>query len=1057
MRKILTHFIKYPAAVNMIILGFVILGVVGMFSMKSSFFPLQDSKIININIVYPGASPQEMEEGIVLKIEDNLRGLLGVDRFTSSSKENSASIRVEAEKGYNIDILLADVKNAVDKVPSFPTEMEPPVVSKDENLTSAIDLVVVGKEGVNLSSLKTKARSIETELRNIDGISQVSITGFPDEEINIAVKEEVLRSYGLTFSDLAQAVSKTNILVTGGSIKTSDEDYLIRVKNRGYYAQNLENTVVKSKADGSRIYLRDVAEVTDRFSETPDRSYYNGSQSIQITVKTTNSEDLIDAVDKTRAYVEKYNTLEQATQLAVVSDRSITIRQRTELLMRNGLQGIGLVLLFLSIFLRPRLAGWVAFGLPISFLGMFMLVDFFDVTINVLSLFGMIIVIGILVDDGIVISENIFHHYQKGKNPIRAAIDGTLEVVPAITSAILTTMIAFSMFFFLEGRIGEFFAEVTVVVMLTLGFSLLEAFIILPAHVAHSKALTSDQKTYRINVWGDKIMDFMREKLYLPVLRWSLSNSPIAFAIMVASLMLTIGALQGGIIRGTFFPNVASDKINVTLAMPQGVNPLETDSIITAIEERVWEVNEEYTAMQSDSAQIIQNVIKKVGPGTANASLVVNLLPGELRDEYITSSAISQSLYELVGDVPQAESFAIDGGSIFGGKPVSVSLLSNNVDELKAAKADLKNELKSNPLLRDVTDNDPAGIKEIRLTLKEKAHNLGFKIGDIMAQVRAGFNGLQVQRFQRGQDEIIVWVRYDLEGRSSIRDLDQMRILSPSGNRIPVSELVNYSIERGDISINHLDGKREIRIDADLKDPKTSASDVVASIRENFMPDLIMRYPGVTALYEGQNREAQKTTGSAGAVIPIILLLIYLVIGFTFRSFSQPLLLLFMIPFALVGVGWGHWIHDFPVNILSLLGVIALIGIVVNDGLVFISKFNGYLKEGMPHREALITAGSSRFRAIFLTSLTTIAGLSPLIFETSTQAQFLIPMAISIAYGIGIGTILTLVLLPMLLQFSNWVKVNGIWFWEGEKPTPEEVERAVQELKSEKMIDEGLV
>lgn len=1050
MRTLISHFIKYPVAVNVTILGFFILGLVGMFGMRSSFFPLQDSKFVNISVIYPGASPEEMEEGVVLKIEDNLRGLLGVDRFTSSSRENSASISVEATKGYDIDVLLADVKNAVDKVPSFPSEMEPPVIAKQETLTNAVSLVVTAKEGIDLPALKIKAREVESELRNIDGISQVTISGFPDEEINIAIKEEVLRNYGLSFDDVARAVRNTNILVTGGSIKTHEEDYLIRVKNRSYYAQNLENTVVRSLPDGGRVYLKEIATVEDRFSETPDRSFFNGSPSITIDIRTTNTEDLIDAADKTLVYINDYNEREQATELSVTRNSSITIKQRTELLFKNGLQGILLVLLLLSIFLRPRLAAWVAFGLPISFMGMFMLVDFFDVTINVLSLFGMIIVIGILVDDGIVIAENIFHHYEKGKNRVQAAIDGTLEVVPAITSAILTTVIAFSMFFFLDGRVGEFFGEVAVVVILTLGFSLLEAFVILPAHVAHSRALTKNQKAYKFNIWGDKAMNWMRDTLYLPVLRWCLKNSPIAFAIMIAVLMFTVGAMKGGMIRGTFFPVIASDQVHINLTMPQGINPMITDSIINMVEQRVWEINEEFTSTQTDNQQVVENVVRQVGPGTAAASLTINLLPGELRDA--ASTDIASRIFEHVGPVPQAESLVIDAGSNFGGKPVSISLLSYNVEELKAAKEELKKELRLDPLLRDVSDNDPSGIKEIRLSLKDKAYNLGLTLNDLMSQVRSGFNGLQVQRFQRGQDEIIVWVRYDREGRSSIRDLEEMRILSPQGARIPLTELADYRIERGEISINHLNGKREIRIDADLKNPKESAAAIVNRLREEVIPDMQTRYDGLSALYEGQNREAEKVSTSAVKVVPIILLLIYLVIAFTFRSFSQPILLLIMIPFAFIGVGWGHWIHDFPVNILSLLGIIALIGIVVNDGLVFISKFNRYLKSGLSYKEAILQAGHSRFRAIFLTTITTIAGLSPLIFETSRQAQFLIPMAISIAYGIGIATVLTLIMLPMLLQFSNWAKVHLIWFWEGERPTSEEVERAVKELEAEEMM-----
>lgn len=1047
MKKLIGYFITYPVAVNTIILGVLVLGVLGMKSMRSSFFPLQDSKFIRISVAYPGASPEEMEEGVVLKIENNLKGLLGVDRFTSSSSENTASITVEAEQGYDVDVLLADVKNAVDKVPSFPTEMEPPVVAKQETLTEAISMVITG-EGVDLRILKEMARQVETEVRNLDGISQVEISGFPTEEISIDLNEATLRSYGLSFTEVANAVAQSNILVTGGSVKTQEEEYLIRVRNRSYYAPELENIVIRMDEQGREIQLKDIALVRDTWSETPERGYFNGMPAVTIQVSTTNNEDLVGAAQSTLAYIENFNATNQNLRLEVTRDASITIIQRTELLLKNGLQGIALVLFFLSLFLRPRLAGWVAFGLPVSFLGMFVFVNMLDVTINVLSLFGMIIVIGILVDDAIVIAENIFHHYQdKGKNRIQAAIDGTMEVMPAIFSAILTTIIAFSTFFFLEGRVGEFFAEVTVVVMLTLGFSLFEAFIILPSHIAHSKVLTKDQKKYRFNEWGDRAMDWMRTRIYMPVLRKALAYKPISFALLIAALMLSFAAMRGGTIRSTFFPVIASDRISVNLTMPQGVNPEVTDSLISIVEQRAWEVNEEFSAKQSEGLQVVENIRKEVGPGTANASLYINLLPGESRD--FTATEIAGALFEKVGVFPSAESLVIDGGSNFGGKPVSVSLLGNDIAELKAAKEELKVILEENPLLRDIGDNDPEGIKEIELVLKDRAYSLGLNLNDVIRQVRAGFNGQQVQRFQRGEDEIIVWVRFDREGRSEIGDLENMRILTNSGARIPLSELVDYSIARGDVVINHLDGKREIRIDADLKDPKESASAIVDEIREVHVPYLKSKYPSISALYEGQNREAAKTGDSAARTFPIILLLIYVVIAFTFRSFSQPLLLIVMIPFAFIGVGWGHWIHDFPVNILSLLGIIALIGILVNDGLVFIAKFNNYLKEGETYEQAILHAGESRFRAIFLTSITTIAGLSPLIFETSRQAQFLIPMAISIAYGIAIATVLTLIMLPMLLSLSNQMKVHALWLWEGKRPSRESVERAIKEIESE--------
>jgi len=449
MRKVILHFIKYPVAVSVLIVGFVLLGMMGASSLKSSFFPLNESRNINININYPGASPAEMEEGIVLKIEDNLKGLVGVDRFTSTSSENFASIRVEVIKGYDVSAVLDDIKNAVDKVPSFPVGMEPPIISKDIFRTEAISFVLSG-ENVSLRSLKEMGRKIESDIRGIDGISQIEMSGFPDEEIEIAVNDDQLRTFSLTFQEVANAVSANNILSSGGSIKTAQEEFLIRVKNRSYYGRELDFVVVKALDNGNKVYLKDVAEVRDKWSENPNRSYYDGAPSINFQVNSTNSEDLIEVAEKTLKYISGYNEIHRNVRLDVTRDASQTIIERTKLLTKNALQGMVLVLFFLALFLKPRLAFWVAFGLPISFLGMFMFAGYFGVTINVLSLFGMIIVIGILVDDGIVIAENIYHHHEKGSPPIKAAIDGTLEVMPAIVSAILTTLIAFSTFFFLK-------------------------------------------------------------------------------------------------------------------------------------------------------------------------------------------------------------------------------------------------------------------------------------------------------------------------------------------------------------------------------------------------------------------------------------------------------------------------------------------------------------------------------------------------------------------------------------------------------------------------------
>jgi len=774
MRKIIAYFIRYHVAVNIFIIAIFAFGIIGLLSLKSSFFPLTDSKIINISITYPGASPQEIEEGIVLQIEDNLKGLKGVDRVTSVSRENSGTITVEIQKGENIDFMLLEVKNAVDRVPSFPTGMEPLIVAKQEEVRQTISFAVNGKD-IPLATLKQIARQIENDLRTIDGISQIELSGYPQEEIEIAVNETSLLAYNLTFNEVSQAVSASNILVTGGNIKTDAEEYLIRANNRNYYGDELSNIVIKASNDGKTIRLKDVAVIRDRFAETPNATYFNQQLSVNITITSTNSEDLISSADKVKEYIEGYNQKYNNVRLDIVRDLSITLNQRTELLTKNAIAGMLLVLLFLSLFLNTRVAFWVAFGLPISFLGMFIFAGQFDVTINVLSLFGMIIVVGILVDDGIVVGENIYQHYEKGKSPIQAAIDGTMEVIPPVVSAIITTLLAFSLFLFLDSRIGEFFGEVSIIVILTLSVSLVEALIILPAHLAHSKALRKMEvekhpskikrffaKMREVNKMGDRFMRYLRDRIYSPTLSFVLKFKILALSIFIVLLILTFGAIGGGIIGVTLFPSIASDTVSIELNMPNGTNVKVTDSIISMIEEKSFIVNKEFTEeyLKGSDKQLFENTILSLN-SSSSARLQINLLPGEERPDAINTSLVANRLRELVGPVVGVERLIFGSGGNFGGSPVSVSLLSNNISELKAAKLELKSFLESNPLLKDIEDNDPAGIKEIRLELKENAYLLGLDLRTVMSQVRAGFFGAQAQRFQRGQDEIRVWVRYD--------------------------------------------------------------------------------------------------------------------------------------------------------------------------------------------------------------------------------------------------------------------------------------------------------
>ena len=1045
MKKLISYFIKYPIGVDVILIGFLIFGYLSYSALNTTFFPVVKSRIITIQVVFPGASPEEIEEGIISKIEENLKGTTGVERYTSICAENSGSVTVEVLKGYDPDLVIEDVKNAVNRVPSFPGGMEPIVIYKRENLTSAITFAISG-DGVDLKTLKSVAREVERDLITVPGISKIELSGFPEEEIEIAISEEALRAYDLTFQQVAAVVRGSNIDITGGTVKGKTEEIIIRAREKQYNAEALVNLEVKALPDGRIIRLKDLGSVRDRWSDNPNRSEMNGHPSVEINVQNTDQEDLLSTAEYIRGYIETFNAEHDNMHADVIRDFSITLNQRKDLLINNGIIGVLLVLILLTMFLNIRLAFWVAIGIPVSFAGMFILANLFGITINVISLFGMIVVIGILVDDGIVISENIFHRYEKGESLLMASLNGTLEVLPAVFSSVTTTIIAFSSFYFLDGRAGDFFSELAFIVMTTLAISLIEGLLFLPAHLAHSKLKRVEHKNL-IERTTDNIMNTMRNKMYAPSLRFFLKYRFMALMFFIGFLIVTIGAFRGGTIRAQFFPFIERDNLDISLSMPAGTREQITDKWLDQIEAAVMAVNEDYRNQREDSLDIVIAVEKKLGPTSYQGTINVILLDSETRGT--PSFEIQEAIRQKVGPIYEAENLSYGSAQAFG-KPVSISLLGRNADELTAAKNELKDAMMEFATLRDVIDNDREGVREIDISLKDKARLLGFTVQDVMSQVRSAFFGFEAQRIQRGRDEIKVWVRLKEEDRSSVFNLEELMIKAPDGGSYPLREIANYSIQRGVININHLDGQREIRIEADLSNPNESAPAILEELKTEILPPILEKYPSVVPLYEGQNREAMKTQQSSGKVLSTVLFLIILIITFTFRSLLQTIIIMLLIPLSFAGVAWGHFIHGMPMSILSFLGMVALIGIIVNDSLVLVSKFNSFIKDGMSFNDAIYQAGVSRFRAIFLTTVTTVAGLAPLIFERSFQAQFLKPMAVSIAYGISYATFLTLVVLPVLMSYVNDIRVGIKWLWTGEKPQKEDVEPAKQELHDER-------
>jgi len=1049
MRSVIRFFVKHVVLVNLCIFVILFFGTLAALNLQSSFFPEQQVRFINVQAVYPGASPIEMEESIVLKIEDNLAAVDGVKEITSRTEEDRTTITVEIETGIDPNQALQEIKNEVDRISTFPAGLEEITVSKQDQLNPAGQLVLRGD--VSVTALQDLADQIEDDLRKYENISRISIFGFNDPEIEISVSESALRSYGLTIDDVATAVAAENIRSTGGILRGSELEYRIRVEQRDYFATGFKDIPIITRPDGTIIRLSDVANVRDALEEGAQRVFLDRERAINITVNTTNNEDILVAAESIKEYIEEFNRGRSEVELILVDDSTKSLRDRISLLQKNGLLGAALVLLLLGMFLRIRLAFWVALSIPISLCGMFVLAIWYGLTINVISLFGMIIVIGILVDDGIVVGENIFQKYEEGLTPINAAVEGTMEVLSAVTSAIITTVLAFSFFFFIPGQLGEFFSDVAFVVSATLIISLIEVFIFLPAHLAHSKSLQNNSSNGGVQEKVANSIKRFRDRFYIPSYEFALRNITLVILCFLSLFVFTIASVSGGIIRTTFFPDIEENSITVSVMLTRAINVEYTERqgrrMVTAGER----LNKKYKERFNTEDNIIRNIEMRVGYETNELNMTYYLMASEERP--LRTSEIIADLREEVGPIPRVERVSYEGGSPFG-KPVAISLFSPNFDDLNRAADRLMNEMRNNPKLADVLDNRDDEEPEIHIELNDRAYALGLTTRMVSNQVRDAFFGNEVQRLQRGKNEVRVWVRYDINQRRSEADILNMEITAPGGSRHPLSELASLSYQQGLVAIYHRDGVREVLVEADVANNEVSAPDVLSNLENSVLPQIISAYPSINYTLQGEAQETGEVVGAMKTALPVLMILIFAVIVFTFKSVSQALVIMSIIPFGIIGAAWGHYIHGIPLGILSLLGIIALIGILVNDGLVLVTAFNDNLRKGMDVYEAMTEAGRSRFRPIILTTGTTAAGLAPLILDQSFQAQFLIPMAVSVAYGLLGATFILLILLPILLITASNIVRGFHWLWEGEWITLESVQPVMKDVKWEQENEE---
>ncbi|MEM7572415.1 MAG: efflux RND transporter permease subunit [Bacteroidota bacterium] len=1025
MRSTIKYFIEHPTVVNLCVLLIIGLGLMRLSQTQVTNFPKQRVRLVSVVVPYPGASPAEVERGVTTKIEENLEGIQGIDRVTSSSGENLASLIVELTENADPNTVLAEVKNAVDKINNFPQRAEAPVVEKVEVRDVALTLGLRGD--IPLDIKKDYADLIKDDLLSESAISRVIINGLPAEEISINIRENDLRKYNLSFSQVAAAVRAANLETFGGEIKTGEQNISIKANNQGFFARELQQITLLRQPDGSSIQLRDVADIQDQFADAPTANFLGDERIVSITAFCLTSENILEVAATARTYAETFNATHEGVELVTLEDGTLQVQDRISSMANNGLVGIILVLVVLALFLDRYLAFWVALKIPVAIIGMFLLAGIQDMTINVVSLFGFILVLGILVDDGVVIGENIYQWAKdKGVAPATAALEGTMEMLAPVLISLTTTAVAFSLFFFLPTQSGEFFGEMGFVVVAVLLVAMVESFLFLPAHLAHSRGLRADHKPSWIERQFDGLLRFLRDRIYLPVYqrmaigsRWL---SGLTLVLFIAALFGVFGLMGSGAVGFTFFPNLDDDIVFTELEVAPGTPTEITRQHLDELETAVWAVNEDYSKGRADGEQVVQTVEQITGPLPNQGKLRITFMGGEQRG--ISSFELTSAMRDRSPEIPYVENLAFGVGAttaVFG-KPVSFALYGRNMDQLRQAKDELKAVMQSNVDLKDITDNDQLGVQEIELTLKPDAEMLGLSLGQVMAQVRAGFFGEEVQRVQRGTDEVKIWVRYPLSGRTSESQLLDMRIQDGRGGSYLLAEIASVQRNVSSLSINHLEGQREIRLEANVANALVSAPAVIAALEAEAIPAILEKYPSISYSLEGQNRQSAKLQGAMGVVGPIIMLFIFGLIVLNFNSFSQAFIVFGLFPFALIGVILGHWIQGTPLNVFSFVGTIALIGVFVNNSLVFISTLNQRLQDGESWQSALQATAKSRFRPILLTTITTVAGLAPLLGSSSLGAQFLKGPAIAIAYGLSFGLFNVLLLLPALLHLTNGLR-----------------------------------
>ena len=1011
----------------------IIAGIFTLSRLRMEVFPDITIPIINVSVVYPGASPEDIEESICVKVEEQVQGINGLKRITSSSNEGYGSINIEVENGYDIDEVKDEVKSQVDAITSFPDDAEKPTIRSFDGQPEVITIAVHGH--VDEASLLNIAEKVRDEVSELPNITQTRL-GKKPREISIEISENTLQKYGISFDYVANKIRTSSMDVPGGAIETYDGEILIRSKGQAYTGEEFGIIPVLSLADGSTVFLRDIAEIVDGFQDVEYDIKFNSEPALLIRVYRTGEQNALDIADAVHGYIKKKNpVMPPGISLTTMKDESVILRGRIELLTENAYLGLGLVLIVLALFLKPKLAAWVSLGIPISFMGGFWLLPLFDVSINMISLFTFILVLGIVVDDAIVVGENIHIYLKRGLSGVDAALEGAYQVAKPVIFAVLTTMVTFSPMILVEGALGKIWKIIPVVTILVLMFSLIESLTILPAHLAHMKINEAKKKNRFSQWWSDIQMGihnwlqgFIKNK-YTPVLELALKNRGNTVAIAISIFILTVGLVASGFIRFNFFPPLEADIVIAGVEYPEGTPVSLTKVGLDQIEKSAYKLKDSLEVLYPEN-KIFINMVSTAGdqpiktqsargPGNLDATFfgshlaecVIELAPGEERP--ISTVEISKIWRELTGPIPGVKQVTFDSDLFTTGAPIEIQLSSVNREDLKAVTNSLKDKLQTYAGVFDIKDSFSAGKDEIKLNLLPEAQNYGITMASLARQVRQAFYGDEVQRVQRGRDEVKVFLRYPKDERVSLNNLEQMNVRVGNNVEVPLGQVAQGELSSGYSTITRTDRKRSISITADVDLSEANANEILAKFESEHIVPILLDYPSVNYSFEGEQREQRDTLSSLFKNFALALFVVYVLLAVPFKSYLQPLIIMSAIPFGFTGAVIGHIIMGMNLAVLSIIGIVALSGVVVNDSLVMVDFINRYKRDdGKTSLEAALAAGPRRFRPILLTSITTFVGLFPLLIEKSVQAQFLIPMAISLAYGVLFATLITLILVP---------------------------------------------